>query len=235
MFSQFQTRYPMGSLVSELLQIHDGNYVVQAVVQVGGVTIATGMAAAAAIDQAEDQARIRALAVLGISPLYETQKQVVNSEAETPTPVSLIPGDLDIPSHEQEETPTSQTLFNHHSVDWSPEEMAQPSGLSSTELPNPPTGTLPDTSKYRSQNGKVVTQSSRTTPQNGTAPRPVDLSDVIAQTSVELKRLNWSDVQGRSYLQRTYGKRSRQQLTDQELLEFLYYLQSQPSANEPSF
>lgn len=233
MFSQFQARYPMGSLVSELLQIHDGNYVVRAVVQVGSVTIATGMAAATEIDQAEDQARLRALSVLGIHPpAHETQAHLLVNEAEEPTP-AISPG-WDIPSH-AEATLTSQTPLNHRSADWSTDITQPPSLSSMAQSPDPPADNLPETPKYRSQNGKVVSQSSRAIPQNGVSPRPIDLSDVIAQTSVELKRLDWSDIQGRSHLQRTYGKRSRQQLTDEELLEFLYYLQSQPSTNEPSF
>jgi hypothetical protein len=52
---------------------------------------------------------------------------------------------------------------------------------------------------------------------------------------VELKRLGWSESQGRTYLQRTYNKRSRQQLTDDELLDFLNYLQSEPSPGELAF
>ena len=56
---------------------------------------------------------------------------------------------------------------------------------------------------------------------------PVDLSDVIAQTDVELTRLGWSSTQGREYLEKTYGKRSRQQLTDDELMSFLLYLEDQ--------
>ncbi|MDJ0620088.1 MAG: hypothetical protein QNJ63_25670 [Calothrix sp. MO_192.B10] len=49
-------------------------------------------------------------------------------------------------------------------------------------------------------------------------------SDLIL---VEMKRLNWSIDQGREYLQRSYNKRSRQQLTSSEITEFLNYLQSQ--------
>ncbi len=56
-----------------------------------------------------------------------------------------------------------------------------------------------------------------------------DLSDIIAKTSVELRRLGWTDVQGREHLERVYGKRSRQQLTDPELFDFLTYLESQPT------
>jgi hypothetical protein len=41
---------------------------------------------------------------------------------------------------------------------------------------------------------------------------------------VEMQRLNWSIDRGRNYLQQTYGKRSRPQLSDRELVEFFNYL-----------
>jgi len=61
------------------------------------------------------------------------------------------------------------------------------------------------------------------------ASEPIDLSDAIARTSVELKRLGWSNQQGREYLEQKYNKRSRQHLNDEEMLEFLHYLESLPS------
>jgi hypothetical protein len=48
-------------------------------------------------------------------------------------------------------------------------------------------------------------------------------SDLIL---VEMQRLGWSIDQGRLYLQQTYNKRSRQQLTATELTQFLRYLKS---------
>ncbi|WP_180267626.1 hypothetical protein [Nostoc linckia] len=57
---------------------------------------------------------------------------------------------------------------------------------------------------------------------------PVDLSDVIAKTDVELQRLGWTPEQGREHLIKTYGKRGRTLLTEEELHGFLQYLQSQP-------
>jgi hypothetical protein len=57
---------------------------------------------------------------------------------------------------------------------------------------------------------------------------PVDLSDVIAKTDVELQRLGWTPEQGREYLIKTYGKRGRTLLTEDELHSFLKYLESQP-------
>ena len=58
---------------------------------------------------------------------------------------------------------------------------------------------------------------------------PIDFSEIIAQSDVELKRLGWDSEQGRNYLLETYGKRSRQLLSDEELIEFLQYLQHLPS------
>ncbi len=46
---------------------------------------------------------------------------------------------------------------------------------------------------------------------------------------VEMKRVGWSIEQGRSYLKRNYQKCSRQQLSNQEIEEFLNYLKSLPS------
>ncbi len=54
-----------------------------------------------------------------------------------------------------------------------------------------------------------------------------DLSDVIAQTDVEMKRVGWTPNQGRDYLVKTFGKRSRQLLEPHELMQFLRHLQQQ--------
>lgn len=48
---------------------------------------------------------------------------------------------------------------------------------------------------------------------------------------VEMQRLNWSLQRGQDYLQKTYNKRSRQQLTTTELNEFLTYLKSLPTTD----
>ncbi len=61
----------------------------------------------------------------------------------------------------------------------------------------------------------------------------VDLSDIIAQTDVELQRLGWGVNQGREFLEKTYSKRSRHDLTDDELLEFLLFLETQPTPGSP--
>lgn len=52
--------------------------------------------------------------------------------------------------------------------------------------------------------------------------------NLIAQSDKYLRLLNWTTEQGRQYLQQRYHKRSRQQLTDAELLDFIEYLKLQP-------
>ncbi len=52
---------------------------------------------------------------------------------------------------------------------------------------------------------------------------PVDLSDVIAKTDVELQRLGWTPEQGREHLKKTYGKRGRTLLTEEEFMDFSKY------------
>ncbi|HEY9783447.1 MAG TPA: ERF family protein [Leptolyngbyaceae cyanobacterium] len=56
---------------------------------------------------------------------------------------------------------------------------------------------------------------------------------LIEQTTAELKRLGWSSDRGRIYLQDKFGKSSRQQLTQQELQQFLIHLRSLPLPEEP--
>lgn len=66
LFSQLQSRYPTSSLVTELVQIHQASFVVRAIVQISGAPLATSMAAAPTIEQAEDLARMRVCKLLGI-------------------------------------------------------------------------------------------------------------------------------------------------------------------------
>jgi hypothetical protein len=59
-------------------------------------------------------------------------------------------------------------------------------------------------------------------------PAPINLSDVIAQTDIELRRLGWTVDMGREYLEQTYNKRSRHELSEEELIQFLCYLEGLP-------
>ncbi|MER3491410.1 MAG: hypothetical protein C4323_03170 [Mastigocladus sp. ERB_26_2] len=86
MLAQLQSLYPTASLISELVQIDHGKYIVRASVQIEGITRATGMAAAPTVEEAEDQARSRALMVLGITTTPQVQMESL-SEAKSVTEV----------------------------------------------------------------------------------------------------------------------------------------------------
>ena len=61
------------------------------------------------------------------------------------------------------------------------------------------------------------------------AESPVDLSDLISQIGVEIQRIGWNKKQGSNYLQTKYQKKTRAELTQQELIEFLAFLKAQPT------
>lgn len=59
-------------------------------------------------------------------------------------------------------------------------------------------------------------------------PRINHREAILNRTNQDLKRLGWTAADGKIYLESVYGKTSRQQLSDSELIEFASYLQQQP-------
>lgn len=342
-------RYPAGSLTSELLTIHQEHYVIRALVQVGGMTLATGMASATNIEQAEDRAKVRALTTLGMNgfaspspatnlsyPLssssdfssssnfkdssefdfpntptnpspehpptsvqgsiktsgtiasgtvssvtadFKTDSKTDRSswsELGTPEPSatsltdqpSMFTSALQSPPHPLEDAnllegdnysndfaqdatlsapsdvePSSDSLFEHESYldhdsylanePYFEDEPPQPTSLA-TPTPEPTKTT--STSKKSPKRKAESTKTPPAAPAEDTSGlEVVDRSDVNAKIGVEMKRLGWTVDQGRNYLKRTYGKQSRQQLDDSELLDFLRYLELQPQPSSALF
>lgn len=56
---------------------------------------------------------------------------------------------------------------------------------------------------------------------------PVDFDAVLRQTDDLITRLEWTSEQGRQHLMQAYNKRSRQLLSNEELLDFLGFLQAE--------
>ncbi|MBL1199896.1 MAG: hypothetical protein FWK04_12610 [Nostoc sp. GBBB01] len=56
-------------------------------------------------------------------------------------------------------------------------------------------------------------------------PADEKIAQLINQTNAQMQRLGWTEVQGREHLQKYYGVRSRLQLTEEELDNFLLFLQ----------
>ncbi|MGL6283778.1 MAG: hypothetical protein ACRC2J_15360, partial [Microcoleaceae cyanobacterium] len=77
MLEQFQAVYPQGRLISELVTIYHGKFIVRTLIQMGGEILASGLAAGDTVEIAEDLARGRSLQNLGLSNI-QNQHQVVN-------------------------------------------------------------------------------------------------------------------------------------------------------------
>ncbi len=209
----FRQRYPYGGLISELAAIEHGQFIVRVVVELEGKKLASGLAAAPSVEQAEDQARIRALNLLGSGaiPAPAPVKQTLPPQDPAPT-VPAKPAPAIAPP-----TVTAPTT-------------PAPTPSHQNDLP------LPSPANVVSQTPQIPLEQPQTTPDAtldlesaDTSIDALDFSEIIARSDVELKRLGWSSEQGRTYLLETYGKRSRQLLSDDELLEFLRYLESQPT------
>ncbi|WP_392346165.1 hypothetical protein [Parasynechococcus sp.] len=60
-----------------------------------------------------------------------------------------------------------------------------------------------------------------------TAPAPIRRGDLLQQGDSMLKKLGWSSDQARAFLQQQLGSTSRQQLSDEQLLQFNMLLEEQ--------
>jgi hypothetical protein len=91
MFDQFRQQYPQGCISSDLVQIHENRYVVRVAIQSEGIPLAAALAVDADLAIAQDQATLKALAIVGIKEHLGN----VNSEisiASLPTVEAIWPG-----------------------------------------------------------------------------------------------------------------------------------------------
>ncbi|MEM6446225.1 MAG: hypothetical protein AAF704_06605 [Cyanobacteria bacterium P01_D01_bin.123] len=203
MLSYFRDRHPLGSILTDLLRVEEGIYVVKAQIVASGIVLGTGMAGSTTVEEAEDAAISRAQRVAGYDA---AQLARVSGEFQR----NIIPA-LSLSTA----APNGHTVTNGTSAplaadsfgsdgptaDWSP-----------PVDPEPPSDSAP----AASQTTLLEIE-------------PEDLSDIIAQSDVELKRIGWGPKEGRKYLESTFEKRSRQQLDEKELRKFLAHLKKQPT------
>jgi hypothetical protein len=263
MLSQFRISYPKGCLISELVTIDHGKYIVRALVEVEKVTLATGLAAADTIEQAEDLARSRALAVLGISVTTETAQQptqtvttdVAKPVASTPVPqIPLIEEKLtqsvqnsDLTNFSQLDSDnistselnfsskdTSNTVISvEESDDSLNDDFSDSTAIAHMEIEASPEANMPVSTTENNLTSSLT--SSDNYPQIEPTPLTsgvIDFSEMVARSNIELKRLGWTKQRGVDYLLGKYNKKIRSELTDQELQEFLHYLELQPTPDE---
>ena len=227
MLAQFQSLYPNGSIISELIEIFQGKYIVRVSIQLEGITRATGIAGAETVEAAEDQARNRALTVLGIKngaeevtksalPLVAPPPIKPNLQESKPV-LSVNNTEIYTPPFLEEKIDTKVTtpeILPHQEPEYPPLSEVPPSNVTQftprSYTPYEDAGIQSAVAKKKRHN------------------EPVNLSDVIAQTDIEIERLGWTPEQGKDYLVKTYSKRGRSLLSEEELRNFLTYLKSQP-------
>ncbi len=271
---QLRSQYATACLSADLVQIHQDQFVVRAVVLVDTVAIVTALASAATIEVAEDRARMRVLEALGLNRTSVSEMAPIVSKLVATVPEPTIASE----DEADQENGTEVEITAMSQV--SEVEVAEPIGESILETPVlealaldpivepivsiesvPPTeldatepAIEPDEAELIDTSSEVeevyeYTYEGEEIPVEPTAPIEVvsdsievspapidyglDLSDVIAQIGMEIDRIGWTKKQGSAYLQATYHKRTRAELTETELFSFLSYLKSLPAKVQP--
>ena len=278
MLAKFRHRYPQGSLVSELVKIDRGRYIVKAIVQVDDTVLATALAGADTVENAEDAARERAIATLFLDnpfPINNSNSKTISKANDSQPAPQTKAEPLDEPLIPQK-FPNDPKIVNFSK----PQSEISSHGLVPPETTNDPlrvsdnsdsaTDTIPDKSleaiprtqphleaeqvenlvqsasissnlfgdTYAAEipegislsDRSVVTANSETDLVTTTPEiEAMDFNEIKQKTDIEIKRLSWTKDQGKEFLMSHYGKRSRLHLTDEQLLEFLRYLEKLPS------
>ncbi|MEM7757002.1 MAG: hypothetical protein AAF298_02565 [Cyanobacteria bacterium P01_A01_bin.40] len=282
--AKFRQHYPQGSLVSELVTIDRGTYIVKASVQIKGVVLATALAAADRVETAEDTAKQRAIATLfldgyppannnQVKPTEAIQDSAIATSSESVrqnstrhhpqknhqfTPdTSSIPQEVssnfteynpqtaknvnfskpesqiitpnsvalsDTPTDNADNSIVESTISRSEIQPHQAEEIVPSSAIENNLFGDTFDAEIPEDVSLAEQN--LVAADSLTTTSEITA---MDFNEIKQKTDIEIKRLGWTKDQGKEFLMSHYGKRSRLHLTDEQLLEFLRYLEKLPN------
>ena len=226
MFAHFRSQYPQGRIQTEMLSKIDGLHAFRAIVSEGDAIMGTATAVDSDLEIAEDRAIKRALAIAGLSfdKAFDNNYGGYGGRSPILTQVSREPvNSLSSASvtHTIQSEPALNYATEYGTTEYVPEESFQysPSHNPSNSSPETELAAAPIKSSA---------------PQIEIAPEPVDLSDAISKIDVEMERLSWTKTQGRDYLVRTFDKKARSQLSNDELLQFLSHLKSLPTPQRQS-
>ncbi len=258
MLNQLRAVYPHACLITELVSMKHYRYVVRAIIQVEGTTMATAMSVAEKLELAEDQAQKRLLTVLGID-LITVPNIVPDTTSINLTPdfntTSTLP-EINIQVHpvtQQHQIPSlpqiPALIIEEHTnlreeVRVNVDDQIQPiieippvpskkssrdRQLNQLEKTNPVLE-IPEVVESKSEDLPSVKQKIDPVPlsKSESSTEIKNNAELIAETTIEIKRLRWNNTQGREHLTNQYGKAARSELTDEELLDFLHYLKSLP-------
>jgi hypothetical protein len=241
MLAKFRHRYPQGSLVSELVEIDRGTYIVKALVQVDNIVLATALAGADTVEAAEDAAKERAIATLFLdshlasipaSPPEASVNPSLEQKVSEPTEPTKIanfsqPKSKVSPSISVVEDPLpAPSIPQVLEPQLNPEpELKDPAAAANNLFGDTFTAEIPATASIPDNNSNNSLHSNSAAELDA-----MDFHEIKQKTDIEIRRLGWSKDQGMEFLMSHYGKRSRLHLTDEQLLEFLRYLEKLPSS-----
>lgn len=234
--TQFRDRYPTAALTSDILMVQGDQFIVKVMIQVPEAAIATGIAASADVEVAEDRARQRALQALGLEAVSTTPRP----ENAPPVPTTQPPVSSSTAESSEPAIAPSPAVFSvENTTEPVTNAVATTSSSTATDIVERPQRSAP--AKAQSVPVSSVSSATHTTaeitepePTTAALPAPINLSDVIAQTDIELRRLGWTVESGREYLEATYNKRSRHELSEEELIQFLCHLESLSTSSSVS-
>jgi len=137
MLERFRASYPTGCLISELITIHNGKYVVRALVLVNGETLATGLGSADTVELAEDKAKERSLSCLRFDTSFSAPQTSVelSPSPSTTNQKSQFTKSVNTPLQiKTEELPTAGLNLDFNEVSDTP---TLSSALPESEIPTP--------------------------------------------------------------------------------------------------
>lgn len=232
MLAKFRHRYPQGSLVSELVEIDRGTYIVKALVQIDNIVLATALAGGASVEAAEDAAKERAIATLFLDSQPQrnavpappqsnpSNHQIVNFSQPQPEPVASS-AIITNPQPVAEAVPTVSSPPSPAKLDVDSQVEATPNLFGDTLAATAPVTITEPENSANSLAAEATADSAEL--------EAMDFNDIKQKTDIEIKRLGWTGEQGRDFLMSRYGKRSRLHLKDEQLIEFLHYLENLPN------
>lgn len=250
-FQAFRDRYPDAQILSELLLVERERFVVKVTITTASSGVASGLATHTAIEVAEDQARLRAMAALG----YAATEPVASASPLHPQSTAPLPAPESAPEPSPSQSAMAAPISPPTATERTPKPKPSPSkpakaiATSQTvaKIQPQPEAIEPQLASFEDDDSHLDGDDfeetiapteeplpvSEAPPEPAAAPisaeslpAPINLSDVIAQTDIELRRLGWSVETGREYLEQTYQKRSRHELSEEELIQFLCHLES---------
>jgi hypothetical protein len=254
MFEQFRQQYPQGCISSDLVQIHEDRYVVRVAIQAEGMPLAAALAVDTDLAIAQDQATLKALAIVGIKEQLGNVKSEI-SRSLTPTAKAIEPTEtmpimpFPIPTV-SEKPPTAPNEYPPGFYDQSEEstlEMEEEFSFSTADVEEEklPVALVPESEEVEpetilevtappvakaSKSPKKAMVEAESIPEPAipiSNDSPLTVTDMIPLINMELKRLGWSKDQGRDYMVKLYNKRASALLSDEELFGLLQHLQAE--------